>query len=162
MIPSPGCRPSNSPRDPVSSKEPASNTISQQCIALLSVVIPHWAPVMILQTARMIVSEFMHVVNPWRHAAVGSQVLVNPGAFGLGLSGSDDHEREELFGPLWFAVPKKRVPIGKKRTRTADRTPKRITHYSMCTKCGQPKLNHKFCDNIELCAKDETTVQAER
>lgn len=66
---------------------------------------------MILQTARMIVSEFMHVVNPWRHAAVGSQVLVNPGAFGLGLSGSDDHEREELFGPLWFAVPKKRVSV---------------------------------------------------
>lgn len=72
---------------------------------------------MVLQTARMIVSEFLHVVNPWRHAAAASQlsqVLVNPGGWGLGgvgLTGSDDHEREGLFGPLWFAVPKKRVSL---------------------------------------------------
>ena len=87
-------------------------TSLQLYIALLSLVTPHWASVMVLQTARMIVSEFMHVVNPWRHAAVGSQLLVNPGGMGLarvGLTGSDDHEQEDLFGPLWFAVPKKRV-----------------------------------------------------
>lgn len=75
---------------------------------------------MVLQTARMIVSEFMHVVNPWRHAAAGSHLLVNPGGWGLaglGLTGSDYHEREELFGPLWFAVPKKRVSLYLIRSR---------------------------------------------
>lgn len=136
-------------------------------------------------------------------------MLTSPGGLGfagVGLAGERGYERrDDVFGPLWFAVPKKRVsftnihgpaaartfsfyratpscmvdlqvayhtafifhaaqvPLGKKRTRTADRAPKRITHYAMCTKCGQPKLNHKFCDNIELCASDgPTAAQAER
>ncbi|CAM9511842.1 unnamed protein product [Choristocarpus tenellus] len=60
----------------------------------------------------------------------------------------------EPFGALWFAVPKKRTTSGRKRMRTADRTPKRITNYYICDKCGMPKLMHKFCDNIEMCAAD--------
>lgn len=70
---------------------------------------------MVLQTARLLLSELLHVINPRKHVAVGSQLLVNPGGLGLGgvglSGGSDDHEREELFGPLWFAVPKKRVRL---------------------------------------------------
>lgn len=163
---------------------------------------------MVPHVVRTMLSEFLHVVNPWRHLAVGSQLLVNHGDLaltGVGLAEADGDGREGPFAPLWFAVPKKRVslphiyidflacnwficrlcftrettrtrwdlllisllqrssyvqvPLGKKRTRTADRTPKRITHYAMCSKCGQPKLHHKFCDNIELCASDRTHVE---
>lgn len=43
---------------------------------------------------------------------MGGSVLANQGAWGLagvGPAGCDNRESDELFGPLWFAVPKKRV-----------------------------------------------------
>ncbi|CAN0067159.1 unnamed protein product [Hapterophycus canaliculatus] len=110
-----------------------------------------------------VLSELVHFVSPWRHAPVGSLIISQGGweLAGVGSSRADVYDHEDMCGPFWFAVPKKRVPVGKKRTRTADRTPKRITHYSLCSKCGQPKLNHKFCNNIELCAAD-SSARSER
>jgi len=70
-------------------------------------------PIMVLQLARMLLSEFVHVVRPWRNAALGGRVLANQEALGLAGVGSagcnDGRESADLFGPLWFAVPKKRV-----------------------------------------------------
>ena len=65
---------------------------------------------------RTMLSEIMHTVNPWRHIAAGNQLLANPGwdmgMAGVGLAGArDDNDREDVFGPLWFAVPKKRVRL---------------------------------------------------
>lgn len=62
---------------------------------------------MILQLARAVVSELVHIVRPWRHAAAGQMVL-NTGSLGLDATGEDNHN---IFGPLWFAVPKKRVRV---------------------------------------------------
>lgn len=58
-------------------------------------------------------SEFVHLVGPRRNAAFGGRgVLANKGGWelaGVGSAGCDERESEDLFGPLWFAVPKKRV-----------------------------------------------------
>ncbi|CAM9183319.1 unnamed protein product [Ascophyllum nodosum] len=125
---------------------------------------------MALPMFRTMLLEIVHVVNPRRYAVMGSNLLAGP--YGLELAGIKldgapapaSSTFDDIFGALWLAVPKKRVPRGKKRTRTDDRTPKRTTNYSLCNKCGGPKLNHKFCDNIELCAREEnaSVVQAER
>lgn len=60
----------------------------------------------------MLLSEFAHVVSPWRHTPIGGSVVANQGVLGLAGIGSaahDGRESEDLFGSLWFAVPKKRV-----------------------------------------------------
>lgn len=60
----------------------------------------------------MLLSEFVHVVSPWRHAPIGGRVVANQGVLGLagiGSTGHDGRGSEDHFGPLWFAVPKKRV-----------------------------------------------------
>ena len=67
---------------------------------------------MVLQMARMLLSEFVHVVSPWRHAPMGGSLVAQHGVWGLagvGSAGCDSRESDDLFGPLWFAVPKKRV-----------------------------------------------------
>ncbi len=67
---------------------------------------------MVLQLARTLLSEFAHAVRPWRNGALGGRVLANQEAWqlaGVGSAGCDGRESEDLFGPLWFAVPKKRV-----------------------------------------------------
>lgn len=76
----------------------------------------HWVEflpksVMVLQMARMLLSEFVHVVSPSRHAPMGGSVLTNQRGLEVAdiASAGFDGEREDLFGPLWFAVPKKRV-----------------------------------------------------
>lgn len=43
---------------------------------------------------------------------MGGSLVAHHGAWGLagvGSAGCDSRESHELFGPLWFAVPKKRV-----------------------------------------------------
>lgn len=71
--------------------------------------------VMVLNLVRTMVSDVLHIVNPcslWRNAAAGIQMLGNPSGLnlaGAGLAEVDGYQREEIFGPIWFAVPKKRV-----------------------------------------------------
>lgn len=62
--------------------------------------------------ARVLLSEIVHVVSPWRHAPVSGSLVAHQRDWGLagGVSaGCDTRESDDLFGPLWFAVPKKRV-----------------------------------------------------
>lgn len=95
----------------------ASGTCSCSCTLVcfvpttLLILSPEEKPAMVLQTARTFLSELAHVIRPWTHAPAGSQ-LVNLGGLGLADVGSvtsNDHVTEDLFGPVWFAVPKKRV-----------------------------------------------------
>lgn len=68
---------------------------------------------MVFPQIRTMLAEIVHTVNPWRHAAAGSTLLTN--SYGVGLSGFGGDaavaplEQEDIFGSLWFAVPKKRV-----------------------------------------------------
>lgn len=67
---------------------------------------------MVLRMVRVLLNEIVQVVSPWRRAPVGGNVLANQGGVGfagVGSAGCDGHESEDLLGPLWFAVPKKRV-----------------------------------------------------
>lgn len=64
---------------------------------------------MALQIARMLLSEIVNVVSP---ASFGRNVVVNQGGLaltGIRSAGFDDNQGGDIFGPLWFAVPKKRV-----------------------------------------------------
>lgn len=67
---------------------------------------------MVFPQIRTMLAEIVHTVNIGRHAVAGS-MLLNP--YGVGLSGFGGDaavapvEQEDMFGSLWFAVPKKRV-----------------------------------------------------
>lgn len=60
-------------------------------------------------------AEIVHTVNLGRHVAAGSMLLLNPYSVGLNGFGGDAAvaplEQEDIFGSLWFAVPKKRVSL---------------------------------------------------
>lgn len=68
---------------------------------------------MIIHAARVMLSEWTNVVNPWRKHPAG--VLL--GLEGLHplrqccLGSAADQDQEDPFGSLWFAVPKKRVSL---------------------------------------------------
>lgn len=77
---------------------------------------------MALQKLRAVLVEAgTTIINPWRNVAAGylrlspdlmlggagQQQLDNTGSGGV--TEEADHDRQNPFGPFWFAVPKKRV-----------------------------------------------------
>lgn len=75
---------------------------------------------MALQRVRAVLVEVGNaMMNPWRNATAGHLRLLPDVMSGgvdhldsMGLAGARaeaDHDRQNPFGPFWFAVPKKRV-----------------------------------------------------
>lgn len=57
---------------------------------------------------------------------------------------------------LWFAVPKHRTSHSKKRLRARNKAPRDVEHWDVCIKCQKPKMKHRLCANVQLCAmRDE-------
>lgn len=67
----------------------------------------------------------------------------------------------QRYQPFAIPAPPPRSPVSssvgqvtpsRKRMRGFHRTPKRVTGYEECAKCGKPKRRHRLCDDLERCA----------
>ncbi|CAM9145640.1 unnamed protein product, partial [Phaeothamnion confervicola] len=75
--------------------------------------------------------------RPWPPSALVLVTDALPAAGGMTKSPTSLRSLTlDIFGALWFAVPKHKVSHSRKRHRLLDRIPKRITHYTICGKCG--------------------------
>ena len=61
----------------------------------------------------------------------------------------------DALAPIWFAVPKKKVTKSRKRHGLVNYSVKNLQNIMWCKRCQKPKLLHKYCANLHLCAMRE-------
>merc|ERR1712070_798284 len=56
-----------------------------------------------------------------------------------------------LFGPFWFAVPKKKVSPSRRGLKNRWKRLKPAENFVVCEECGNPKRLHQYCHRSQMC-----------